>query len=158
MSTTLDDLIGMMQKLDKKIDQVLAQKLGVHSTPSRLDPMKYDAGDKDLVFKFDPKFWQGPSYVGVHAGKCPAEYLRMQVKNLQWKISKEQELPPEDQKKSPKNGKPYWEYNMRDLEKAVYWLQKVEASGTPTDATVPERKPTAGMSDEDYAASDEIPF
>lgn len=163
MSTTLDEIIKMLQALELKIDRILAAQLGIHSVPSGKDPLQYDAEDKSVDFRTDPKDWKGPSYIGVHPGKCPAEYLKSQIRRSQWSIKKEKEKPEDEQKKS-KTGTPYWKYNERDLAKVIYWLEKVEAGSAPGPqlskggVPLPAKKPVSSMSDEDYAASDEIPF
>lgn len=131
--------------------RMLAMLDGVDGAPSQRASVGAVADDRDLdsqygdpEVRFDPKRWDGPSYVGKRYSECPSDYLDTLAGFLDWSAGKDESSGDE---KKVKNAS----YRRRDAARARGWSRR--NAGQRAEPP-PSREPfSAGASDDS-----DIPF
>ncbi len=96
----------------------------------------------DPVIKFDPKRWNGDSFVGKKLSQCSIEYLEVFAEFKEWAAAN----PLEG--KEPK----YVEYDRKDGLLARAWIERKRSGGKKTKQPDPQDEDLGGE------MSDDIPF
>jgi hypothetical protein len=92
------------------------------------DDAELDSRFGDPSIRRDAKRWAGASYVGARYSQCPTDYLLCLAESLEYFADKDKAKPdpPKHQ-----NGKPWWEYNLKDAARARGWAERNRGKAMP---------------------------
>lgn len=99
--------------------------------------LEKDYNDREV--RRDPKFWEGPSFVGRKWSACPVAYLEKLAKFLEFKAAKERAEVPV---KLNDKGKPWHEFTAMDAKLVRAWVARKKR--TNADALPGDELPDTG--------------
>jgi hypothetical protein len=110
-----------------------------------------DAPYGDPQIRFDPKRWDGESYVGCTFSQTTPEYLDCLASFKEWSAKKDEESGAKESK-----GRPKFHWAVKEAKLARGWARRMRAGWKPKGAA---NEPT----DDDYGdgfggGADDIPF
>jgi hypothetical protein len=107
----------------------------------------------DIEIRKDPPRWHGESFAGCKFSETTPEYLDCYADFQDWRAQKDDASGAKDSKGRPKSG-----WAIKDARLARGWAARLRAGWKPAKQT--NGSPTGGgsFSDDDYDASDDVPF
>jgi hypothetical protein len=122
---------------------------GAGSSRPVADDAELDSRFGDPSIRKDPKRWAGASYVGCRYSQCPTDYLLCLAESNEFFADKDKAKPdpPKHQ-----NGKPWWEYNLKDAARARGWAVRNRGKAMPPPGGEPSA-PNGDPNDFDQRAN-----
>lgn len=118
-----------MSTLEERVARLEAIA-GIGTQKQRVE-VDLDGRFGDPVVKFDPKFWDGPSYAGQNFSSCPSDYLKKLAEVFEWQAKKDKETGKTFTKKTGEVV-PSYTFKEKDAALARGWAERNRNKPAPS--------------------------